>query len=1597
MDGLEGEFLSELAQLSPSAPSVPLYSTLTGARVEGAVHDAAYWWRNTRQPVRLRAAVARLLADGHRAFQEVGPQPVLAASIRECAEAAGQRVLTVATLKRGEPEGATVEAACARLWVAGHRLQWGRRVPAGRLADLPAYPWQRERHWEVPPALREARLGRETRAPLLGRRVDGPGACWETRLAGSRLAFLRDHRVQGGAVFPGAGYVEAALEAVGEGGDAFPIVIEDVRFRAAFGLGRAPTLRLAIDDDGRVTAHGREGDGPWTLQAEARWERKARYAAPSVCAPDGPLPETPGPLYDALAARGLEYGPAFRGVRALRRGDGEVWAEIDGRGALDDAFRLHPALLDAAFQALIAALPAGADGLLLPVGIRRVQVLRPAGLHLFAHGRLTARDAHGFEGDLLLVEPDGQPVARLTGFRCQRVAAAAAGEGWLHHPRWDEAPPPPAATPRLWRVEGGLALPGLEPDGGVPTAAAIAAALRAAGDTVADVTTAAELRAAGDTVADVAPGPERAAAASGDTVADVAPGRASGVVHVVEGVASLAASLRRWLADPPREVVVVTRGAQGPDAADPDQAAALGLARVAMTEAPSLRLRLVDWDGHGDPAAAIRADDEEETALRDGRRLALRWSRGAPPAPEAAPAPVDPARVPVALGTLEPGRFERLAWIRTERRPPGPGEVEIAIEAASLNFKDVMKALGVLAEAALERSYLGSGLGMEAAGRVVAVGEGVTHVAVGARVLAYFGGALRSYVTAPAAFVVPVPDALDRHAAACCFVFMTAWHALVDVGRVRRGDRVLIHSAAGGVGLAAVQIARHLGAEVFATAGTPEKRALLRDLGLRHVYDSRTLDFADAIRADTGGRGVDVVLNSLAGAALDRSLDCLAPGGRFLELGKQDIAADRPLGLRPFNRCLTFAAIDLDRMATEDPTFFAPLARAVLDAFRDGVLTPLPMEVFAPDDAEAAFRRLASGRLAGKAVIDLTRGAVHAVPRPPAIRSDRAYLVTGGLQGFGFATAGWLVDQGARHLVLASRRGAPESPERVAAWRAAGVRVDTVALDVADAAAVQALVDRTPTLAGVFHAAAVLEDEPLARLTALDRVFAPKAVGAWNLHLATRDRPLELFVLYSSISAEVGNPGQAAYAAANTFLDGLAALRRREGLAATSVAWGVLGEAGMVARDPAVEAHLRSLGLRPMPPRDALDRLVPALATHAPLVAVVDIDWGRWRAAHPDTPWRRLAGLDEGARDDRDFAAALAQLSGPARVEAVVARVTPAVAAVFRLDPAQLDPARPLRDFGLDSLMAVELAGAIRDASGFEVTAMELLTGRSLHALAERLLTRLKVDAAPDEPFGARICVQPPYFRLENVRRAGDAVEAEVELDLPAGAPVSAAEAGRHLAILGSCAVSLHNPLPGRSYYPVQGARLRLEADVPAGRLRLSARCTAYHHVASEAHATAVLHALDGRLVATLDVDYHVIPADAFRARFAAHAAPTAEAGAPPDAYARLPALDALEVAGDRAVGTLAAVPPSACLGHFAGHPALPVAIMGRYVEEVVRAAAGAGRVAAARITTTRFAWAGQAVRFVAAPDGETWTCAVQVREAERWDEAARFVLTLER
>jgi acyl transferase domain-containing protein/NADPH:quinone reductase-like Zn-dependent oxidoreductase len=1368
MDAVLEPFARSADRIRFCPPRVPIVCDTTGD-VGGAIASAAYWTRHLREPVRFADAVRSFLALGLDAIVEIGPRPVLLPLARESAGAAATTpALWLPTLRPGRSDWRQLLDGVGALHVAGTAVSWAALDGpcAGRRVRLPTYPFQRQRSWLKPasPVVPEAPLLLSATAghPLLGQRL--PSAAPETQLFLARLApgqpsWLSHHVVHGLAVVPAAALLDMAFSAGAELLHTDRLVLTDVVFRRPLRPARSGETWVQLvwdareEGGARFRIFSREASSErseWILHATGAI---ARFEDPLVAPAEddgarGPEADV-DVFYETCGQHGLEYGRVFRGVARLWRGRQEACADVSlpAEAGTMTAHFVPPPLLDACFQVLGAAAEDEA-GTFVPARIERVAIQGRPGAAARCQARLqAARGAAERSGDLRVqdaagaarIEVDGFVLARLEGPEARARNTGGSAE-LLYEIAWQPAPSLAAGDARqgeTWIV--------LDDADGL--AASLATELRAAGGRVVCVA-----RGAADDLARVIAAHTPCAGVvclgaarppfalpSDDTPASAEEGLRD-ALHAAQAVLRADASPRFFL---------VTRGAQTVDGAHfPGalaQAAVWGLGRTIAREHPELRCTLVDLDPLEPAADAARrlrdeilaAEDEDQVVLRPSGRSVPRLVRCPPVRIES-----ESGNGPFLLRTSRYGDLDALHKAPAERRPPGPGEIEIEVRAAGLNLRDVLGALGMMKELAPAlgiRSEADLRFGFECAGTVKAAGASAAF-RPGDDVVALALGSLGSHVRVDARLAVRKPASQSfEQAASVPVAALTGLYALRRLAGLRRGESVLVHSAAGGVGLAAVQLGLAAGATVFATASRP-KWDLLRSMGVEHVMSSRTLAFADEIRDRTNGRGVDVVLNSLGGDSIAKSVAALDARGRFVEIGKLGIwDAARFHAARPD---AAYHVFDLGEEARREPALIASLFEEMTAALADGSLSSLTTRVFSIDEAPAAFRAMAQARHTGKIVFRMN---VPSRDRRLALRSDATYLVTGGLGGLGLAVASWLCEKGARHVALLGRRAPnPAAQSAIAALEAQGAQVRVLEADVADRAALQramaALETSSAPLRGVVHAAGVLDDARLEEQSGprLEAVLAPKMRGAWNLDALTRGTPLDFFVCFSSAAALMGSRGQAGYAAANAFLDAFAHHRRSRGLPALTIDFGPWADVGMAAALPERErARLAASGISSLAPGEALAALGEALEREAAQVAVLRLDAERLRAGSaPLPPLLRdgvvppaASGGNGGAGPDvRDRIAK----GGVVSADAVLAYLRHETGRVLGLAPGQLpDVDAALTELGLESFTAFELKAAIQAGLGIEIPTKRLFDGTNLTGLARLLAEQLTRSAAP--------------------------------------------------------------------------------------------------------------------------------------------------------------------------------------------------------------------------------------------------------------------------
>ncbi len=1406
MDGLEAELVSCLEGLNCSVNDIPFYSTVTGSQHGGEELDAEYWFHNMRDTVLFESAVSNMVQDGVTTFLEISPHPVLSSSVEAILRESETPGLVVSSLRRHEDESLTLLRELSKLYVNGYTIEPA--IEADHI-QLPYYPWQKDLFWAETTEGRKQRIG-EQRHPFIRSHMhsasDETDHTWEIQLDKVIDTVLDDHRVQGTVIFPAAGYLDLLIGCAKEIFDSSKVIeISNVHIEKALFLpdGEEPP-KVAIElrgDLGRCAVSSRRSgsDSTWMQHVRCYLNRYSEAVLTDIpqlpdlqsrCIHQFDLEKS----YDILHKSGLELGSRFRCIEEAfgrRKADGtcrEILATVKIPSSLRSSacrHALHPAILDSAFQPLLFAINDGVEspsdiGLYLPAGIDRLVVTpTPVTETLHSYGIIDDFTEHGFTCNLFLFNENGDLIAKLANFRTSyvpgsRKRTADSRYSKYYDPTW--LPVEDEDIKLTDSQESSLTIDGMSilVAGTHATADSLVYALRSDGHNVHQTSADSQsIRATLDaTVSDdtlpyslilyfpCAEGPS--------LVEDVEKlhNRSTGpLLNLVRSITSLKKTA-------PLSVTVVTSSVHSirdSDNVTPNHAPLWGLARVIANESSDISVQLIDVLDHLDShdvtslakACTHKRQTDFELALRHGKWYRYRLQ----PTTESTVRTNSLRSIRsknehyrVELG--EPGVFESMVLRECGQRSLKEHEIEVEVGAIGINFRDLMMASGLMTPEMWRGGFFGPTIGMEVSGVVTRVGRYVKNFKPSDSVMGPCNNGFSSHVCMPAELTVRRPDCIAAEEAAGLGVaYTTAYHALVKIAHLQAGERVLIHAAAGGVGIAAVQIAQWIGAEVFATVGNDDKRAFLEKMGVEHIMNSRSLDFAKEVLSATGGSGVDVVLNSLSGRAITRSLACLTPYGRFVEIGKSDIFNNARIGLLHLAKNISLHVFDLDKYLIDRPQ---DVHDSVLKAMRlreSGHLGCMPYSTIHISKIGEAFRAMSRSQHTGKLIVvnDDSKPILAApdLSGSDIVKSDKSYIITGGTSGLGVQICQWLLSSNAGHVVLMSRTGGNNNPELaklLSENTAQASRITILAVDVADKDALthayQHIKSKLPPLAGVIHGAMELEDGLINQMSDEQflRVLRPKIGGTINLHLLTHETDLDFFVMLSSVSSIFGNPGQANYSAANAYLDAFTHYRLKHQLAATTANFGVLGNTGIAASTEGVIERLAAQGWHAMPAKQAVSMLSQTIRDRSPQRVIADIDW-RKVSSHTtsDNTRSRFSDILSSADAVNDnassqLAAEIALLPGKQRSTYLAKTLRTQLACILGMSEERILLDEPLTKFGIDSLMATQFNSWLTTRLGVEISLMKILQGPSLIELSEILLSRIISYSSQEASQTSLIC-----------------------------------------------------------------------------------------------------------------------------------------------------------------------------------------------------------------------------------------------------------------
>jgi acyl transferase domain-containing protein/NADPH:quinone reductase-like Zn-dependent oxidoreductase/acyl carrier protein len=1372
MTAIRDRLLAVLKNIKPRKTTIPLYSTVTGSLLDGVSVDAEYWWKNVRQPVLFFNAMTEIMNGGYQHAIEVGPHPVLKNAIFESATHLSKNICHYQTLNRKQKnEYDCMLKAFSELYCQGAAVNFQPFIgESAEFVRLLSYPWQKQRYW------------RETAESFLDRNSDEksvwfnkdlrqPYPAWEVEFSREYFPYIIDHKVQGSVVFPAASYIDAGLQLHKKLSGFNSCIIENISFHGMLVLNDDEEQILHLEYDRQTSSYKvfsstLSDNLSWRLHtygrivSESLIERKKNVDVAEL------RREVYHPIdvkkqYAELEKRGLDYGPYFQSIKECFYSEDKVLLQLIP--TIDVApneceFIFHPSILDGSFHAMLHFVKFR-SGTYVPVSIKKFKIYSEVNHPCWALISLVKENHNLLQCNIIFFTEDGDVLAEIEEVACKcienKLANVSAVQERLHYElEWQPSDINFQKGAVNTRSQHWMIL-FAEP----PTESLF---FQRFSEKVGHVTLAVQGKQFEQVRPDYFLLPFDSKTAFDQLLAQVKPNQilyinkpvscAENKVtseHVIQCVWPLTV-LAQSLSQSQQNLGLTVLSYQTQivksydDFIDLSASPIEALLRLIANELTNVETYFIDSD------AETHINHLIGDMIYKSKATVVAWRKNKRHVKKLLPYNLDtnknePLSIQghnVELRVDCPGDLDSLQYYEIPMPAPKRNEVLIEVRASALNFKDLLKVYGRIADDVIADTFFGDTLGMEMAGLIVAIGEDVNDFKIGDQVIASIPNAFCAYASAHTNYVVHKPSCLNYSQAPILIPYMASYRGLIDIAQLREGEKVLIHNATGGVGFAAIDIAKWRGAEIYATAGSETKRAFLKKAGIKYVYDSRSLSFVEGILEDTSGYGVDVVLNAIAGEALIQSFNLLAPYGRFIEIGKRDIAEGTGLPMQAFNRNLLFASVDIDRMLLERIEVVKKLSAEITTRFNAGDFHHMPVRSFSATTVADAFSTMSKSQHMGKIVLTFDKAStIPAIPMQESktiARANGSYIVTGGTGGFGFEVGRWLAEQGAGHVVLISRSGAKlaEQQDRFSSLQK-HFNVSVLSVDVSDEAALSLLVadlnaSKYP-LKGVIHSAMVLDDALLTDLSIerYHRVLSPKIDGVMNLHRVTKLIALDFFVLFSSISSLIGNSGQANYIVANSFLDNIALLRRSKNLPASVINWGVLSEAGVVARNKVVAETLDKIGIKGFSNRQALSILNWVIGNkETPTeIGAFDLDWNNWANLNPNLADSIMFSeviqpnnIDPNNEKRQALLNELLPLLPEERKQIIVSRTTELVSTLLKMPANKINIQSNLDSFGIDSLSAAELTSNMQKRFFVKVSTSNLLSGVSIDKLSLMIL-----------------------------------------------------------------------------------------------------------------------------------------------------------------------------------------------------------------------------------------------------------------------------------
>ncbi|NEQ72612.1 MAG: SDR family NAD(P)-dependent oxidoreductase [Okeania sp. SIO2C9] len=1376
MEPMLAKFETVAKQVTYSQPKIPLISNVTGKQVGAEITTPEYWVRHVRQPVRFAQSMKTLDEEGYELFLEIGPKPILLGMGRQCLpEDVG---VWLTSLRPGVEEWQQMLLSLGKLYVQGAKIDWlGLDSDYTRQkVSLPTYPFQGQRYWIETNQQPNQRHGQKQIHPLLGHKIQNASTqqIFQSYLKADSPTYLSDHQVFEKVLFPATGYLEIAYSAARAILKAEEIAISELSIAQGLILptGQIQTIQTILTP---------LENNHYKFQVYSTQELENQPVPQWILHTEGKIhTNSPSPIskldlekykkactqaidisahYQQFQKIGIKYGSSFQGVKELWQGPGQAIAQICLPAELTQIteYNLHPALLDAALQiiAYTVSNTQKTEQTYLPIGISKYQLYHAIPTRVWAVAEITTTP---LTANVFLVDNQGKILAEINGLKLRATTASALLKSlspdishWYYQIDWQPQPlqqgNPPTSQINKWLV--------------FTTETQIVQVLEEQGIDSIRVTP-------GTTYQQLTPKHYQINPQHPEEYIQLLQNHPSitGIIHhqwynqspanqqvglqtnpeqTCSSLLHLVQAIIKTKPETRPKLCIITSDSQSvhseTELTNPESGSLWGLGQVISLEHPELKCQRIDYDSQQSQktktltavVAEIQSQNKEyQIAIRNGVRYVARL---VPQNQQHS----QQENQPIQLKLSKYGIIDNLNWQPMERRCPSANEVEIQVATVGLNLRDVLNALGLLQEYYREKLGISSTeqltFGFECAGTIVAVGEKVSQWQIGDEVIAtMIQDGFSSFVTLKAEYVMPKPQQMSfSEAATLPLTFLTANYGLKQLAQIQPGEKILIHAAAGGVGQAAVQIAQGVGAEIYATA-SPGKWEFLRSLGIKHIYNSRTLDWAVQIMTDTEGKGVDVVLNSLNGEYIDKSIEVLATGGRFVEIGKIGIWSTEQVTEKRAD--VKYFPFDLGEVVQQQPDIISQLSKELTPQWNKGKLKALPYKVFSSKEVTSAFSYMQQAQHIGKVVVSMPEVKKNQI----SIQPQASYLITGGLGALGLEVAQWMVKQGAKQIVLTGRRSPNQTAQKVLSkLEATGTSISVLLGDISvekDVAEIFQKMQKLLPLKGVIHAAGVLDDKLVQNMSTqhLAKVMAPKVAGTWNLHQMTKDLELDFFVCFSSITSMLGNSGQGNYAAANAFMDAFAHYRRGQGLPGLSINWGPWAFGGMAASlETQHQNRSESIGIRKIQPEEGMVALENLLSGSQSQVGVFPVNWSQFLTQVPGVEkmplLSELISTQPSLPQKSGLLEKLEAIAVRDRMELFTTHIQSMVAQTLGLtDGQKLERRQPLFDLGLDSLMAVELKNRLESSLQTSLSSTLLFDYPTLEALVEYLADVIPIE-----------------------------------------------------------------------------------------------------------------------------------------------------------------------------------------------------------------------------------------------------------------------------